>query len=64
MGGPRLGKFVSLKAAMQAGDYNAAGDSLRNSKWFTQVGVRGPQIVSQIVNGVDPNGCDKKFPAS
>jgi len=62
MGGPRLNKFTTFRAAMQRKDFSAAGEALKNSKWYTQVGRRGPAIVSQIVNGVDPNGCDKKFP--
>jgi len=62
MGGARLGKFTTFRTAMQRKDFTAAGEALKNSKWFTQVGRRGPAIVSQIVNGVDPNGCDKKFP--
>lgn len=62
MGGPRLNKFTTFRAAMQRKDFTAAGEALKNSKWYTQVGRRGPAIVSQIVNGVDPNGCDKKFP--
>jgi lysozyme len=62
MGEPRLAKFKKFLAAMRASDYNSAGISLRNTKWFTQVGRRGPNIISMIVNNVDPNGCDKKFP--
>lgn len=62
MGGPRLGQFKNLRAAIQKEDWAAAGNSLRNSKWYTQVGRRGPAVTSQLVNGVDPNGCDKKFP--
>lgn len=63
MGQSRLAKFVRFFAAMKAGDYNAAGDSLRNSKWYTQVARRGPNIITMIVQNVDPLGCDKKFPA-
>jgi len=62
MGEGRLSKFVRFIAAMKAGNYNAAGDSLRQSKWFTQVGRRGPNIITMIVNDVDPNRCDQKFP--
>lgn len=62
LGKTRLSKFVNFLAAMKAGDYNKAGQSLRDSKWFTQVGKRGPNIVTMIVQNVDPNGCDKKFP--
>lgn len=64
LGEGRLSKFTRFIAAMKAGDYNAAGDSLRNSKWFTQVGRRGPNIIAMIVQNIDPNGCDKKFPPS
>lgn len=58
-----LSKFTRFLASMKAGDYNAAGDSLRNSKWFTQVARRGQNIVNMVVNNIDPNGCDKKFPS-
>jgi lysozyme len=64
MGGPRLNKFNGLRSALQKGDYDAAGESLKNSKWYGQVGRRAPAITSQIVNGTDPNGCDKKFPST
>ena len=57
-----LAKFVMFLAAMRVGNFEAAGKSLRESKWFTQVGRRGPNIVAMIVQNVDPNGCDKKFP--
>jgi lysozyme len=61
LGQKRLSKFVNFIAAMKASDYNAAGTSLRNSVWFTQVGRRGPNIITMIVQNIDPNGCDKKF---
>lgn len=63
LGEGRLSKFKRFIAGMKASDYNLAGQSLRDSKWFTQVGRRGPNIITMIVNNVDPNGCDKKFPA-
>jgi len=59
-----LSKFVRFIAAMKAGDYNAAGKSLQESKWFRQVSSRGPKIVTMIVQNIDPNGCDKKFPSA
>lgn len=64
MGEGRLSKFVRFKAAMQAGNYDAAGVSLRESLWYKQVATRGPKIIAMIVGNVDPNGCDKKFPAA
>jgi len=64
MGEGRLSKFVRFIAAMKAGNYDAAGVSLRDSLWFKQVGLRGPKIIAMIVQNIDPNGCDKKFPAA
>ena len=63
LGQSRLSKFTKFISSMKANDFNAAGDSLRNSKWFTQVGRRGPNIITMIVNNIDPNGCDRRFPA-
>jgi len=60
MGEARLAKFVRFLAAMKAGNYDLAGASLRESKWFTQVGTRGPKIITMIVQNVDPNGCDRR----
>lgn len=62
MGKGTLSKFVRFIAAMKINDYNLAGQSLRESRWFTQVGRRGPNIITMIVNNVDPNGCDLKYP--
>ena len=62
MGKARLSRFTKFITAMKAKDYNAAADALRNSKWFTQVGRRGPNVVTMISSNVDPTGCDKKFP--
>ena len=57
-----VSKFVKFLAAMNAQDFNTAGQELKNSKWYTQVGQRGPKVITMIVQNVDPNGCDKKFP--
>ena len=62
MGKARLGKFSNYIAAMKAKDFNRAGQELRSSAWFTQVGRRGPNVVMMVVQNIDPNGCDKKFP--
>ena len=62
LGKPRLSKFINFLAAMKKEDYTAAGLALKNSKWYGQVGKRGPNIVTMITQDVDPNGCDKKFP--
>jgi GH24 family phage-related lysozyme (muramidase) len=62
IGKTRLSKFINFIASMKAKDYNAAADALRNSKWYTQVGRRGPDLVTMISSNLDPTGCDKKFP--
>lgn len=62
LGQNRLSQFVNFLSAMKSEDFNKAGQELRNSKWFTQVGRRGPNIVTMIVQSVDVNQCDKKFP--
>ena len=62
MGKGRLSKFVRFLAGMKSGNWELAGQSLRDSKWFTQVGRRGPNIIAMVVQNIDPNGCDKKFP--
>lgn len=62
MGEGGLSKFKSFLAAMKAGNFNEAGAQLKSSAWFNQVGQRGPRIITMIVQNVDSNGCDKKFP--
>lgn len=62
LGGRGLSKFVNFKSAMVEKDYNRAGNELRNSKWYAQVGRRGPNIITMITQNTDPNGCDRKFP--
>ena len=62
LGKAGLAKFVKFIAAMNAKNYDAASIQLRDSAWYTQVGRRGPNIVTMIAQDVDTNGCDKKFP--
>jgi lysozyme len=62
LGQPRLSKFTNFLQAMNSGDYDKAAIELKNSKWYSQVGRRGPNITIMIAQNVDPNGCDKKFP--
>jgi lysozyme len=38
-------------AAMQSGNWQAAVDELQSSKWWHQVGQRGPMIAGQILAG-------------
>lgn len=60
LGKGKLAKFVGFLGAMRANDWNLAGEELRNSLWFRQVGQRGPKIIAMITKNIDPNGCDKK----
>ena len=47
------------RAAMERGDWAAAAAGLRDSRWFTQVGRRGPQIVQMMANA--GNGAPQDF---
>lgn len=60
MGPAKLATFKKFIAAMKSLNFIEAGNELRNSAWFGQVGNRAPKIISMIVNNIDPNGCDKK----
>ena len=64
MGSARLGQFKTFKKEMQAGNYDQAARQIENTPYYQQVKTRGPRIASQIRTGVDPNGCDKEFPAN
>jgi lysozyme len=59
LGQPRLSKFVKFLDAMNKKNFNEAAKELRNSQWFTQVGKRGPNIITMIADSVDPNNCGK-----
>ena len=62
LGKSRFSQFVNFIKAVKVSDWQTAGKELKNSLWYTQVGRRGPNIVTMIVQDVDPNRCDKKFP--
>lgn len=50
-------KFATFKRfiwAMDNGDWKRAGDELRNSLWYKQVGMRGPEICNLIEHEVWP----------
>lgn len=51
MGPSRLRGFRQMLAAIEKKDYSAAADQLQASKWFTQVGQRGPRLVSMLRTG-------------
>ena len=44
LGYNRLRKFRNFRAAIARGDYQTAADELVDSKWYTQVGRRGPEL--------------------
>ena len=44
----RLGGFHDMLAALATKSYSAAADALQNSKWFHEVGHRGPRYVNSL----------------
>lgn len=56
MGWPRLAGFKNTLAAIKAGVYEAAASGMENSKWYTQVGRRGPRMVTMMRTGEWPKG--------
>lgn len=57
LGQTRLAKFTNFLAAMNRSDFDRAAAELKNSKWYSQVGRRGPNIVVMIAQSVDPLNC-------
>lgn len=53
LGRTRLSGFKLFLSACKREDFKEAGRELRNSQWFTQVGRRGPNIITMIVQDVD-----------
>jgi len=60
LGKARLSKFTNFISSIKAEKFSQAGLDLKDSKWFTQVGKRGPNICTMISQNVDPTGSDKK----
>lgn len=58
LGATRLLGFKNTLAAFKAGVYEAAAVGLENSKWYGQVGVRGPRIVEMVRTGKWPQEID------
>lgn len=44
LGYPRLNKFVKMKEAVAQKNYLRAADEMKDSRWYTQVGRRGPEL--------------------
>ena len=50
LGPSRFAGFRNFIQAMSQKQYAWAAAELRDSRWFTQVGRRGPRVVSMILN--------------
>jgi lysozyme len=50
LGASRLATFVRFLRAMSIGNWTVAAAELMASKWYGQVGKRGPEIVALIQN--------------
>jgi lysozyme len=48
-------RFVNTIKLIEAKDYDAAADNLMMSRWFSQVGTRGPRIVAMMRTGEPPS---------
>lgn len=53
MGVPTLLHFPKMLAAMQRQDWPAACAELRDSRWWYEVGERGPRMVARIMGTTD-----------
>ena len=53
MGIERLTGFVKFLAAMRKQDWVTAQAELRDSKWFGQVGERGPRMLARLAGTID-----------
>lgn len=54
LGANKFRGFVKFIAAMGAGNYDVAAAELVASKWYLQVGKRGPELVEMIRHEVWP----------
>lgn len=51
LGWPRLSLFENMLDAAEKGNWDCAADELMDSKWFSQVGLRGLELVEQLRSG-------------
>ena len=51
LGASGLAKFKRFLSAMKNEDWNIAAVELRNSKWWYQVGNRGPRLEKMVLTG-------------
>lgn len=52
MGWGKLALFRKFLAAMEVSDWTAAGDELKDSNWYKQVGLRGPRMIGRLSGAV------------
>lgn len=48
-----LKDFKRMILALEGGDYDKAGDEMKDSKWYYQVGIRGRRLVKMMKTGID-----------
>ena len=51
LGCPRLKNFKNFLAALEAGDFETAGEEMMDSKWATQVGSRAVRLQEKMLHG-------------
>ena len=51
LGCPRLKNFKNFLAALEAGDFETAGEEMMDSKWATQVGSRAVRLQEKMFHG-------------
>ncbi len=54
MGAQKFSQFKNTIAAIEDNDWDTAADEMQDSKWYTQVGDRGKQLVDEMRQ--DPQG--------
>ena len=53
LGYPRLNRFVKMKEAVANKDYQKAAEEMQDSRWYRQVGRRGPELVSLMLEATN-----------
>lgn len=53
LGYPRLNRFVKMKEAVVNKDYHKAAEEMKDSRWYRQVGRRGPELVSLMLEATN-----------
>ena len=48
MGRPRLSRFHKMKRAVDAGDWEEAGNQMKDSRWYDQVTTRAERLVERM----------------